>query len=103
MGYELHIANWTESARAPVDEETWLNIAEARLVLGGYVSFTEGPARVPVRYPLFGFDRREAPSLYWRDGEVVVSGADEAAIAGLIVIADVLDARVLCDDGKEYA
>ena|ERR1700678_2131034 len=105
MGYELHItraADWTESARAPVDEETWLSVAEARLVLRGYVSFTDGPAREPVRYSLFGFDGREAPSLYWRGGEVVVSGVDEAAIADLVLIANALDARVLGDDGEEY-
>jgi hypothetical protein len=55
-----------------------------------------------VRYPLFGFDGRGVPSLYWRDGEVVVSGADEAAIADLVVIANALDARLLGDDGEEY-
>jgi hypothetical protein len=107
MGYDLHITkavDWVEAEESPIDRQRWLSLAvgSPALVQSGKVSFADGPTGEEVDYPLFGLLHAYGPSLYWRNGEVVVNGATEENISDLVNIARQLQARLLGDDGEEY-
>jgi len=107
MGYDFHItraAGWVDAEHHPIDRQKWLSLAvgSPALVQAGKASFTDGPSGEEVEYPIFGLLRIYGPSLYWRNGEVVVGGANEDNISDLVHIAQQLGAQLLGDDGEEY-
>jgi hypothetical protein len=107
VGYDLHITkavDWVEAEEFPIDRQTWLSLAvgSPTLVQAGKVSFVDGPSGEDVDYPLFALLNAEGPSLYWRRGEVVVSGATEDHISDLVRLADHLQAQLVGDNGEVY-
>jgi hypothetical protein len=107
VGYDFHItkaADWVEAEQHPIDRQKWLSLAvgSPALVQAGTVSFKDGPSGEGVQYPVFGLLHMYGPSLYWRKGEVVVSGATDENVADLVHVAQQLQARLFRDDGDEY-
>ncbi len=107
MGYEIHItkaSDWVDATAHPIDERTWLALAarSSDLTEKGTVSFSDGPSGEVIEYPMYLLRSADGPSLYWRRGEVVVSGALSDDIPGIMRLGAALDALVVGDDGERY-
>lgn len=107
MGYELHItraSDWLVAADDPIDQAAWLTLAAgtADLVEAGAVSFADGPSGEVVEYPVYSLGLSDGPSLYWREGEIIVGGSLPEHVPDLAQVAARLGARVLGDEGETY-
>jgi len=107
MGYELHItkaSDWVDATAHPIDERTWLALVAriSDLTANGTVSFSDGPSGEAIEYPIYLLRSADGPSLYWRRGEVVVSGALSDDIPGIVRLGAALEAHVVGDDGERY-
>lgn len=102
MGYDAHLTradNWLDSALTPIGLDEWVEAGRASDALVE-LSEIEYPTGVPVF--LLGDDPVSSPALYWRDGEVVVRGADLEHLPSLVTVAEAIEARVVGDDGEVY-
>jgi len=108
MGHNFHItraADWRLAEESPIEETAWtaLVTTSGSFAAKGEITFTDGPAGAPVKCPLFALRDGEEPTLYWHNGEIVVTSADDSAVPELAAIAEDLGARLLGDDDEQYS
>lgn len=109
MGYDLHITrrdDWWEEGEN-ISESEWRSLVEsdATLTLVGSVSAaTPNGSTISYNNPLLAEWRHEGSSIPfdYRSGRVVVKNPDGGILIKMIEIAEILDAKVVGDEGEIY-
>lgn len=114
MSYDLHITrsnDWVESEENPISFEEWKKYIDndPELTLTGFAE-TKMPNGQIIRMDNEGLALWEKKSLfktikswfYYNDGQIQVSGPNEAVIKKMKTVASALSAKVIGDDGEEY-
>jgi hypothetical protein len=105
VGYDLYIKRAAGPAaghRKPINRHTWIRVALGVPALQTTVRFPDLADDEGVEYPAFSLlGQFGRPILFWRDGEVIVKGAEDEYVPDLWAIARSLDAQLLFGDGTE--
>jgi hypothetical protein len=117
MGYELHIVRseqWFDSKDEPITLEDWRayvagdqemimeGTAEEPIQGGGSIAYSNPGLAVWARYSGHGRNGNKA-WLDHREGRISVKNPDREITLKMLKIAAALDARVVGDDGEDYA
>jgi hypothetical protein len=106
LTYDLFIRRVRDDAgivSEPIDRHGWLNLAittPALMLKQRPVESADDDVDYPAFTLLGQFDR---PTLFWRDGAVIVRSADDGYVTDLRAIADRLGASLLDGDGRDVS
>lgn len=106
MAYDLHIVrteNWLEAASAPITRQDVdaLIAADSELAWSttDYVEMRDDAGAI-TRYWMMTWQGQ--PCFWWYRDQVQCSGPDEAQVAKLVQMSQILHAHVVGDDGEIY-
>ncbi len=92
----------TGALSKPIDRHEWLNLAVGTPALTLKQHVPDESLDDDVDYPAFSLlGRFDRPTLFWRNGTIVVKHADDGYLPELRTIAERLGARLLDRNGSE--
>ena len=106
MGYDLHIVrtnDWTDAAESPILKNEVASLIEADPEMDwSSTEFVDsvGDGGEAVRLPFIKW--RGTSYFLWDRNQIICKNPDEKLIAKMIKMADLLQAKVVGDDGERY-
>ena len=106
MSYSLHVVrtpDWMNAASAPIARREVVNLVEADPELKwSTTEFVDVRDKTGTIFRLAYIKWRGTSCFLWKQDQITCKNPDEAQIAKMVRIAEVLQAMVVGDDGERY-
>lgn len=110
MGYDVYItraSDWLDRETFPIPEKEWMIVVQSdpslQISKEDYFDRTTKEGNIERLRPVCWKQHPDSVPFWYMDGAIEVKSPDDSTIQKMIEIAKKLNARVIGEDGEEYA